>query len=51
MRVRIMQSKSCRYSDKRTLIVRSYMGEQAVYYVGVCTSCARLNQALVRTTE
>ena len=25
--VRIMQSKSCRYGDERTLIVRSYMGE------------------------
>ena len=27
MHVRIMQSKSCRYGDERTLIVRSYMGE------------------------
>ena len=47
--VRIMQSKSCRYSDKRTLIVRSYMSERAVYYIGV--SRARPNQALARTTE
>ena len=49
--VRIMQSKLCRYSDERTLIVRSYMGEQAVYYIGACMSCTRPNQALVHATE
>ena len=38
--VRIMQSKSCRYGDERTLIVRSHMGERAVYYIGACTSRA-----------
>ena len=47
--VRIMQSKSCRYDDERTLIVRSHMGERAVYYIGV--SRARPNQALARATE
>ena len=47
--VRIMQSKSCRYGDERTLIVRSHMGERAVYYIGV--SRARPNQALARATE
>ena len=49
MGVRIMQSKSCRYGDERTLIVRSHMGERAVYYIGV--SRARPNQALARATE
>ena len=44
-----MQSKSCRYGDERTLIVRSHMGERAVYYIGV--SRARPNQALARATE
>ena len=47
--VRIMQSKSCRYGDERTLIVRSHMGERAVYYIGV--SRARPNQALACATE
>ena len=49
--VRIMQSKSCRYGDERTLIVRSYMGERTVYYIGARTSRARPNQALACATE
>ena len=49
--VRIMQSKLCRYSDERTLIVRSHMGERAVYYIGACMSRARPNQALAHATE
>ena len=49
--VRIMQSKSYRYGDERTLIVRSYMGERTVYYIGARMSRARPNQALVCATE
>ena len=49
--VRIMQSKSCRYGDERTLIVRSHMSERTVYYIGARTSRARPNQALACATE